>query len=144
MNPTEKYNFDKRTQETLEHLTVPFAVYQFVDKRVATLVLSDGFCRLFGYEDRGQAYHDMDYDMYKDVHPDDVARIANAAYDFATKGSKYEVVYRTKIVGGSGYRIVHAYGEHVYTDTGVRLAHVWYSDEGIYMEQHGRQGIGLN
>ena len=41
MNPTEKYNFDKRTQETLEHLTVPFAVYQFVDKRVATLVLSD-------------------------------------------------------------------------------------------------------
>ena len=144
MNPTEKYNFDKRTQETLEHLTVPFAVYQFVDKRVVTLVLSDGFCRLFGYEDRGQAYYDMDNDMYKDVHPDDVARIANAAYDFATKGGKYEVVYRTKIMGGPGYRIVHAYGEHVYTDTGVRLAHVWYSDEGIYTEQAGQQGTGLN
>ena len=144
MNPTEKYNFDKRTQETLEHLTVPFAVYQFVDKRVVTLVLSDGFCRLFGYEDRGQAYYDMDNDMYKDVHPDDVARIANAAYDFATKGGKYEVVYRTKIMSGSGYRIVHAYGEHVYTDTGVRLAHVWYSDEGIYTEQAGQQGTGLN
>ena len=144
MNPTEKYNFDKRTQETLEHLTVPFAVYQFVDKRVATLVLSDGFCRLFGYEDRGQAYHDMDNDMYKDVHPDDVARIANAAFDFATKGGKYEVVYRTKIMDGPGYRIVHAYGEHVYTDTGVRLAHVWYSDEGIYTEQPGQQEIELN
>ena len=144
MNPTEKYNFDKRTQETLEHLTVPFAVYQFVDKRVATLVLSDGFCRLFGYEDRGQAYHDMDNDMYKDVHPDDVARIANAAFDFATEGGKYEVVYRTIIKDGSGYRIVHAYGEHVYTDTGVRLAHVWYSDEGLYTEQAGQQEIELN
>lgn len=80
MPPTEKYLFDHSTLETLERLSVPFAVYQFLDKRVVTLALSDGFCRLFGYEDRAQAYYDMDNDMYKDAHPDDVARIANEAY----------------------------------------------------------------
>ena len=80
----------------MENLRQPFAVYQFVDKRVVTLLLSDGFCDLFGYEDRGEAVHDMDNDMYKDAQPDDVARIADAAFRFATEGGDYEVIYRTK------------------------------------------------
>ena len=144
MTPAEKYRYDPGTLETLEHLSVPFAVYQFLDKRVVTLVLSDGFLRLFGYEDRAQAYYDMDHDMYKDAYPDDVARIANEAYRFATEGGRYEVLYRTKTKNSSDYRMIHAYGEHVLTDTGVRLAHVWYSDEGIYNEAGGHQGFELN
>ena len=139
----EKYRYSPQEQSTLEQLRQPFAVYQFIDKRVVTLVLSEGFCRLFGYEDRAQAYYDMDNDMYKDTHPDDVARIANAAFRFATEGGKYEVIYRTRVTGTSDYRIIHAYGEHVFTDTGVRLAHVWYSDEGIYDEGCAQQGIEL-
>ena len=144
MTPAEKYHFDPETLKTLEHLSVPFAVYQFLDKRVVTLVLSDGFCRLFGYEDRAQAYYDMDHDMYKDAHPDDVARIANEAYRFATEGGRYEALYRTRTKDRSEYRIIHAYGEHVFTDTGVRLAHVWYSDEGVYNGECGQEGIELN
>ena len=144
MTPAEKYRYDPGTLETLEHLSVPFAVYQFLDKRVVTLALSDGFLRLFGYEDRAQAYYDMDHDMYKDAYPDDVARIANEAYRFATEGGRYEVLYRTKTKNSSDYRMIHAYGEHVLTDTGVRLAHVWYSDEGIYNKAGGHQGFELN
>lgn len=128
----------------MEHLRQAFAVYQFVDKRVVTLILSDGFCDLFGYKDRAEAYADMDNDMYKNAHPDDVARIANAALRFATEGGTYEVIYRKEARGGSGYRIVHAYGEHVYTDTGERLAHVWYCDEGPCAEAYDGQGFGLN
>lgn len=139
----KKYCYSTQEQSTLERLRQPFAVYQFVDKRVATLVLSDGFCKLFGYDDRAQAYFDMDNNMYKDTHPDDAARIANAALRFATKGGRYEVVYRSKIKDSYDYRIIHAYGEHVFTDDGVRLAHVWYSDEGIYREGQGQQGIEL-
>ena len=139
----KKYSYSTQEQSTLERLRQPFAVYQFVDKRVSTLVLSDGFCKLFGYDDRALAYFDMDNNMYKDTHPDDAARIANAALRFATKGGQYEVVYRSKIKDSSDYRIIHAYGEHVFTDDGVRLAHVWYSDEGIYREGQGQQGIEL-
>ncbi|MBR2699578.1 MAG: GGDEF and EAL domain-containing protein [Clostridia bacterium] len=136
----EKYRFSEQEQAMLERLRQPFAVYQFVDRRVVTLALSDGFCKLFGYDDRAEAYYDMDNDMYKDAHPDDVARIANAAIRFATEGGHYEVIYRTRVRDGSDYRIVHAAGEHVYTDTGVRLAQVWYTDEGLYSQE----GSGLN
>ena len=80
----ERYSYSPQERAVLEKLQQPFAVYQFIDRRVVTLILSDGFCRLFGYEDREQAMYDMDHDMYKDAHPDDVARIASAAVRFAT------------------------------------------------------------
>ena len=84
-----KYIFSEESRSVLEHLRQPFAVYQFIDKRVVTLLLSDGFCELFGYENRSDAVYDMDNDMYKDTHPDDIARIANAALQFATESGRY-------------------------------------------------------
>ena len=72
----------------MEGARAPFAVYQFIDRRVVTLALSAGFCDLFGYSDRRQAYHEMDNDMYREVHPDDTARGADAAFHFATEGGR--------------------------------------------------------
>ena len=137
----ERYQYDEAVKKNMESSPVPYAVYQFVDKRVATLVLSEGFCRLFGYE-REEAYYLMDHDMYRDTHPDDIARIASAAFRFATEETPYNVVYRTK--KGDGYRIVHAHGEHVYTEEGVRLAFVWYDDEGSYAESYRELESNLN
>lgn len=130
----EKYHFSEKEQSIFEGLQQPFAIYQYVNKSVVTIALSDGFCNLFGYEDRALAYHNMDHNMYKDTHPDDAARIANAAVRFAANEAPYDVVYRAKKNGGSEYHIIHSKGKHVYTDTGVRLAHVWYLDEGVYSE----------
>ena len=130
----DRYSFSTEKRAALESLRQPFAVYQFIDKRVVTLILSDGFCELFGYADREEAVYDMDHDMYKDTHPDDVARIANAAVRFATEGGRYEVVYRTRRKNSTAYTVVHAVGEHVYTEDGTRLAEVWYTDEGAYVE----------
>ena len=128
----EKYCFSDVERSRLEASRIPIAVYQFVDHRVVTLILSDGFCELFGYMDRADAYYDMDHDMYREAHPDDTARISEAAFRFATEGGKYEVIYRTRIKDSPDFRIVHARGEHVYTESGVRLACVWYMDEGTY------------
>ena len=83
----EKYRFDPAEFQLMEHSSIPLAVYQFINNRVVCLVLSDGFCDLFGYE-REQAYYLMDHDMYRDTHPDDVARIAKkkgVSLDEATK-----------------------------------------------------------
>lgn len=126
----ERYALPPDELETITRLKVPFAVYQFVNRQVVTLALSDGFCDLFGYDDRTMAFLDMDHDMYKDTHPDDVDRIAHEAFRFATEGGTYEAVYRTRIKNSSEYRVVHAFGEHVYTQDGARLAHIWYVDEG--------------
>ena len=91
----EKYQFDSATKAALEKLRVPLAVYQFIDKRVVTILLSDGFCELFGFDNKDDAYYVMDHDMYRATHPEDRARAADAAYRFATEGGRYEVVYRT-------------------------------------------------
>ena len=79
----EKYRFEETERTLLEGSCIPFAVYQFIDKRVVTILLSDGFLELFGYADRDYAVDVMDNDMYKETHPDDAARIADAAFRFA-------------------------------------------------------------
>ena len=140
----EKYSFSEQERSILEGLQQAFAVYQFVDKRVVTLILSDGFCDMFGYTDRSKAYYDMDHDMYKDTHPDDMARIANAAIRFAKEEDIYDVVYRTRSKKDSNYHIIHATGKHVYTKSGVRLAHVWYHNEGLYSDNYDVNKSELN
>ncbi|MBR6918370.1 MAG: PAS domain-containing protein, partial [Clostridia bacterium] len=126
----EKYRFSEEKQTLLEGLKIPFAVFQFVDGRPVTIVLSDGFCEMFGYSDKSDAYYDMDHGMFKYVHDDDVARISDAAFHFTTEGGDYEAVYRTKARGSGEYMVVHAFGKHVYTQTGERLAEIWYTKEG--------------
>ncbi len=128
----DRYFFDPATMAVLEKLRVPFAVYQFINKRVVTVMLSDGLCELFGYDDKEKAYHDIENDRYVDTHPDDVASIASEAFRFATQGGKYEVIYRSLTKNRPEYNIIHAIGEHVYTEDGTRLAYVWYTDEGVY------------
>ncbi|MBQ6555294.1 MAG: EAL domain-containing protein, partial [Firmicutes bacterium] len=129
----EKYLFPEAEQLNIEHSMMPFALYQFIDKRVVTVAVSKGFCRLFGYEDKESAYYDMDNNMYKDTHPDDIARISDAALRFATEGGSYDVIYRSKNKDG-GYNIIHAQGEHVYMPGNERVAQVWYTNEGLYDE----------
>lgn len=126
----DKYVFPEQEKNILEGLIQPFAVYQYVDKRVVTLILSEGFCKTFGYEDRAKAYYVMDHDMYKYTHPDDMARVADAAVRFANDDAGYDVIYRTMVPNDPEYHIIHAVGKHIVRETGERLAHVWYTDEG--------------
>ncbi|MDO4991089.1 MAG: PAS domain-containing protein, partial [Eubacteriales bacterium] len=139
----KKYHFSEAEFACLETLRVPLAVYQFLDKRVVTRVLSAGFCDLFDFESREQAYAVMTSDMYSTAHPDDASRVADTAYRFATQGGRYEVVYRVKARRSSTYKIVHSIGEHVFTDTGERLAFVWYTDEGSYIGDSDTQSTAL-
>ena len=96
MNPTDKFQFDERTQEILEHITIPFAIYQYIDKRVVTIALSQGFCDEFGFKTLEDAYVVMDNDMYRATHPDDKTRVADAAYRFAAFDAPYDILHTSK------------------------------------------------
>ena len=50
------YRFSEEEFACLEGLRVPLAVYQFRDRRVVVRVLSAGFCDLFDFETREEAY----------------------------------------------------------------------------------------
>ena len=140
----EKYRFTSEQQALMERMPVPFAVFQLVDKRIATIALSDGFCELLGAPDRESAYAAMDRDTYQNVHPDDTARVADAVYRFVRDGGDFDTIYRMKAKDGSGYIVLHAFGKHVYMPTGERLAQIWYADEGVYTGDGAQPGMGLN
>lgn len=139
-----RYTYPDEARAAMERLQQPLAVYQLVDGRVVTILVSDGFCELLGYTDRKQAVWDMDHDMYKDIHPDDMKRIADASRRFAEGGEEYEVVFRTKAGVKSDYHVIHAHGKHVYPEDGIRLAHVWYMDEGKYIKGNEHTGSWMN
>ena len=103
MDHAEKFVFDQKTQEILERLTIPCAVYQYIDKRVVTIALSQGFCDEFGFKKMEDAYRVMDNDMYRAAHPDDKTRVADAAYRFAAFDAPYDIVYRTRTLKGPDY-----------------------------------------
>ena len=144
MNATEKYSFDERTQEILEHITIPFAIYQYIDKRVVTVALSQGFCDEFGFAKLEDAYYAMDTDMYRATHPDDKTRVADAAYRFAAFDEPYDIVYRTRTLKDPDYIILHSYGKSIHTKDGVRLCLTWYAYEGHYSEEEGTYESVLN
>lgn len=127
----ERYRYNPVERAFLENSTIPCAVYQYIDQRVVTLVLSKGFLDLFELEEGEEAYALMDHDMYRLSHPDDIPRIKEVAAWFAEERSGYNVVYRSRKNGE--YHIIHAFGQHFYPEPGVRLALVWYADEGLYV-----------
>lgn len=127
----QRYKYSDAEAKMIEQSAVPFAVYQYVDKHVVTVALSQGFLDMLGIADREKAIHLMDHDMYRDVHPDDIARVAESAIQFAAEEGDYNVIYRSKMNGE--YRIIHSFGKHIYPEEGVRLAVVWYVDEGTYV-----------
>ena len=144
MNPTEKFCFDERTQSILEHLTIPFAIYQYLDKRVVTIALSQGFCDEFGFKKLEDAYAVMDNDMYRATHPDDKTRVADASYRFAAFDIPYDIVYRTRTLKDPDYIILHAYGKSIYPKPGVRLCLTWYAYEGHFSQDQGTYESVLN
>ena len=139
----ERYRFTVKEQATMERMPIPFAVFQLLDTRIVTVALSEGFCELLDAPDHARAYAAMDHDTYRNVHADDVARVANAVYRFMREGGRFETIYRLKRADG-GYSIIHAYGQHVYMREGHRLAYVWYADEGLYTGTSPEGGAGLN
>ncbi len=92
----KRYCYSDEVRTALESLKQAMAVYQVIDGQVVTLLISDGFRKLFGYPNREQAVFFMDHDMYKDIHPDDRTRLTEAALHFADSedDDELEVVYR--------------------------------------------------
>lgn len=139
----KNYVITDEQRSAMEALPQPIAIYQYQDGRIVPIMLSDGFCDLFGYPSREEAYRDLTDDLYRDLHPDDVARITEAANRFVNGGS-YEVIYRSGRCSKSGYQIIHAIGKRMDTDDHGVLAYIWYMDEGSYTEKYSSEGLQLN
>lgn len=134
-----KFKYDKKELKLIEESCIPMAVYQFIDKRVVTVAISKAAAEMFNCASLEEAYDLMDNNMYRDVHPDDIARISDEALSFATEDGIYDTHYRTK--GPEGYYILHAIGKHIYKEGGIRLAVIQYINEGLYHESTNKNTL---
>ena len=136
MSEKKIYKLSDDTREELEKSEVPLAVYQVIDGRVQTVLVSDG---LVHWQAPGKNREDLlrflNTDMYKGVHREDVVYVATAAKNFAkNKDGRYEVVYRQKLYGKEDYRMVHALGYHRFLEDGSEYAVVVYDDVSVALE----------
>ena len=138
----DKYCFNEQELKLIENSSIPCAVYQFIDKRVVTIAVSDAFRELLGIPTLEETYYLMNNDMYRNVHPDDMADIANASVRFAKEDGEYNVMYRSRV--DDEYIVIHAIGKHIYTESGVRLAVVNYMNEGKYDANDSNIASGFN
>jgi hypothetical protein len=51
----KRYSYSKEEFNLIENNPFPLAIYQYVDKRLVTIALSQGFLELFKYDDRQEA-----------------------------------------------------------------------------------------
>ena len=72
-----RFHFDDDTRLILESQTVPFAIYQYINKRAVALLVSDGFCEMVG-EDREHTLYPLEHDLLGFNHPDDIDGITTA------------------------------------------------------------------
>ena len=114
-------------------MPTPFGVYQVIDGQIETIVISDGYCKLFGYADREEAIEKTAGDkMFALLHPDDRNRVIEAVTQFAEQEDVYDNIYRTQRGAGADYFVIHANGTIVHTEDGARLGYIWYTNEGFF------------
>ena len=134
----KEYVISKELKTFIEKMKKPFVLSQQTNKGPVAIAVSNGFCEMFGYTDRERINSDINHNMFKNVHPQDTARISNEILRFSAEGSELNVLYRSMKKHGSGYRWVRMTGEYEDSDNGVRLCLMWFSDEGDYEENNDR------
>ena len=140
----DRYRFDDTALAALEALQVPLVVYQVLNKRGVPVAVSRGFCDLLEYDSLEEVYRVSEGDLFSNTHPDDAARVAEAAHRFAEGEGNYDVIYRFRRRRSGDIRVVHVMGRRVVTEDGAKLLYVWYMDEGEYTPELGESVSGLN
>lgn len=122
------YAFSDDTRAFIENVPIPIAVYQYIDEQIKPLLVSKAYLALFGYSSSEEAIYGLGRDLYRNVYPDDIARMEKSAYDFAMHKQDYDVVFRNRREDQTEYHLIHGTGRHITID-GADIALITYTDE---------------
>lgn len=123
----EIIKFTEQQRKDYEQLPTSMAIYQIIDGKAKTLLVTDELCRLLRIS-REDLIANLDKSMFGFVHPDDIGRMAYFGKNFAAHtDEKYDVFFRWKTPKMEDYHIFHSWANHVLVD-GVSLGFFFYSD----------------
>lgn len=120
------YQFDHTIRELLEKQEMALAVYQVVDRKVVTVLVSDGFCKMRS-DTREHLTSALDSSMFDRVDERDAGMLAQKGKEFANHEAPYDVFYH---VGGANevMKLIHTVGFWQTMDDGTELAFLYYTD----------------
>lgn len=123
----KEYQFTDEQREALENLPYMMAVYQTINGKTVTVLVSNQLCEAF-HMDRAQIKESLDTSMFGFVHPEDVPRISYAGTMYAKRKAPYSVQYRVKLPGMEYYHVYHCVGKRRIMPDGTALAFFLYTD----------------
>lgn len=86
--------FTEQQRKDYEQLPTGMAIYQIIDGKAKTLLVTDELCRLLRIS-REDLIANLDKSMFGFVHPDDIGRMAYFGKNFAAHtDEKYDVFFR--------------------------------------------------
>ena len=131
------YQFSVELRELLEKQKMALAVYQLIDEKVVTVLVSDGFCQL-RHDTREHLVSALDHSMFERVDEADAGMLAAKGNAFAHhQSSTYDVVYRTRSEKGE-IRLMHTLGFWQTMSDGSEVAFLYYvnvSDSKEYIKK---------
>ena len=119
------YKFPEDQRRIYESMRVPFAMYQYIDRQILPVLVSDGFCAQMGM-DREKLMKQLTAGQYETMHPDDAGRILQIARGFAEHKNNYDVFFRSK--HEDGYHYIHSVGYWHTMPDGTELALLTYQN----------------
>lgn len=120
------YQFSKNVRDAYERLHMSLAVYQVIDGEVVTVLVSDGFCRMWR-DTREHLIHALDHSMFEQVVLEDAGRLAALGKKFANHETPYDCLFRVSDKAG-GVRRIHSVGYWQTMTDGTELAFCYYLD----------------
>lgn len=120
------YQFSDELRNAYESLMMPLAIYQVIDGKVVTILVSDGFCQL-KKDSREHLTSSLTNSMFKRVDPAYAGKLAKQYAAFTNHESKYDVIYCSNDVDGKS-TLIHAVGHWQTMPDGTKLAFLHYLD----------------
>ncbi len=118
---------DSATRRFIESLPAPLVVFRLQHEHSLPLVISQGMLDLLGVDSREMATRIMGVDSCRNIHPDDVARVAESVREFIEGGRLLDLLFRNRREGGTSYQVIHVTGSRIGDHDD--LAALWYTDE---------------
>lgn len=114
-------------QQAFEALPNAVGIYECRGREIIPRYFNGMFLHMFGYDSAEEALT-AHYEIYQDVHPDDIGWLLERAYAFYREDKAYDVVYRSKGRDRENYHFIHAAGKIICRE-GKKYAVISYAEE---------------
>lgn len=120
------YRFSDEAREILEKQKIALAVYQQIDGKILTVLVSDGCCDI-RQDTREHLIAALNLSMYERVAQEDAGVLAELGREFCAHKGSYDIIYRSSSEAGV-MRPIHAVGFWRRMPDGTDLAFIYYTD----------------